>query len=36
MGRVEKLNPQLNAIIHKMYDPTRESAVNRGNHLPRL
>ncbi|KPK87304.1 MAG: amidase, partial [Deltaproteobacteria bacterium SM23_61] len=26
--RIEKINPKLNAVIHKMYDPARETAAN--------
>jgi amidase len=26
IGRIEKLNPQLNAVVHKMYDLAREAA----------
>jgi len=29
--RIEKINPKLNAVIHKMYDPARETAVNWNN-----
>jgi amidase len=27
--RIEKINPKLNAVIHKMYDQARETAANR-------
>ena len=27
ISRIEGLNPQLNAVIHKMYDPARAAAV---------
>jgi amidase len=26
--RIEKINPKLNAVIHKMYDQARETAAN--------
>ena len=26
IGRIERLNPQVNAVIHKMYDVARQSA----------
>ena len=28
--RIEKINPKLNAVIHKMYDQARETAANWG------
>jgi Asp-tRNA(Asn)/Glu-tRNA(Gln) amidotransferase A subunit family amidase len=28
MQRIEKINPKLNAVIHKMYDQARETAIN--------
>ena len=31
IGRIERLNPQLNAVIHKMYELGRETAVSRPN-----
>ena len=29
--RIEKINPKLNAVIHKMYDQARETAANWDN-----
>jgi amidase len=31
--RIEKINPKLNAVIHKMYDQARETAANWGTEV---